>query len=136
MATEQRNGYKSRQHALTLTFREPMSFSRGMIILASYIRRYNFVDYVFYPEWTEQGNLHFHGTIWEKNIKQYGDFKFTWSFMYGFTKEKPIRPPYGIVGWHLYCRKDQHEVRYKKFMRVHKYNSKHLVKQMVKLRLA
>ena len=131
MATEQRRGYKSRQHALTLTFRDLTGYRRGMVTLATCIRNYDFVDYVFYPEFTHNGNIHFHGMIWEKNRRNYNGFLSTWNYFYGFTKESRLTDQ---VKWHLYCRKEQHEFFPSKIKRIHRYNSLYISERMIQLR--
>lgn len=113
-----RRGKKCHVKAITLTFRHDMSHRLGFKLLSIVLCNQTFVDYVFYPEYGDHGNFHYHGTIWYTNKLHYYSFMNYWKRLYGFTKESNLN---NLVQWHLYCIKQQSMFRFK---RISYYNHK------------
>jgi len=104
----QHGGYKCNVRNVTLTTRDPWPMAMGMQRLQNILKDQpsSFVDYVFYPEYSESGMLHFHGTIYYKNTVHYHSFLNEWKRYFGFVDSKETKKE--SLSWHFYCRKDQH----------------------------
>lgn len=113
-----------RHSFITLTFREPRGKKESIKLLAERLSRYNkhFIDFCFYPEYTKQGHIHFHGIVKYLDINRNGYFSFlgNWKKYIGFTYDS-CKGHSNIVEWHIYCRKEQSHWNY---FRIHKYNYK------------
>jgi len=123
---------------ITLTYKNDIGFKKGLRSLARLIVRYpTFRDYVFYPEYTVQGRLHFHGVIYYTNKLHYGTFITNWKHFYGFSSVTVIRKKIGdrenLLGWHFYCRKEQHHIC-GKIKRLHKYNTDYIINRQLVVR--
>lgn len=108
--SEIRNGQKCYVSAVTLTFKDFTSVYLGTLSLCAWIRRCQsgLIDWVFYPEYTQKGNIHFHGTVYYKNKSAFLSWMYVWSYHYGFHLYKPIDK---LITWHIYCIKDQSELK-------------------------
>lgn len=97
-------GSKLRPHAITLTYKNICTLKEGKAILMNHMKIHAKVYCVFYPEYTETGRLHWHGTVWESNKQRYNQFLSYWKYT-GFFKESKLSM---LLAWHLYCTKDQY----------------------------
>lgn len=91
-------------HALTLTYKNFISYKDSKHQLLSILSGYPRFRYAFYGEFTKEGNVHWHGTLYESNKLKYNKFIVTWNKLYGYTKESKIG---NLIGWHIYCLKQQ-----------------------------
>lgn len=115
-----RAGYNCFKQAVTLTFKRPTSYKQGMYTMAWFMSKQKTIrDFVFYPEYGENANFHFHGTVWYSNKVHFYSAINKWKRMIGFVKIKRISNP---IGWHIYCIKDQYIIRHF-YKRVTKYNN-------------
>lgn len=93
-------------HALTLTYKDIVSYKEAKQQLKGTLERFKrSLQCVFYAEYTEQGNIHWHGVVYEKSKPVYNKFLVHWRHFYGFTYESRLT---NMVAWHCYCIKDQH----------------------------
>lgn len=124
MATQKKFSRKGKQcyaFAITLTFRNPIRQSTGFRILYNrLIKQRSFMDYIFYPEYGQQGNFHFHGTIYYTNKIHFYSWVNLWRSNYGFVKLVELKD---VVKWHLYCIKDRYH-----------WNNKHISKYKINLK--
>lgn len=92
-------------HALTLTYKDIVTFKEAKRQLKGTIERFKrSLICVFYAEYTEQGNIHWHGIIHERSKPVYNKFLFHWRHFYGFTYESKLTDR---IAWHYYCIKGQ-----------------------------
>lgn len=121
-----RAGYNCYQQAVTLTFRKPTTYRNGMYNIAYFMSKQSTIrDYVFYPEYGEQGNFHLHGTMWFTNKVHFFSMMNVWKRYVGFIKLKQIT---NNIGWHVYCLKDQHLIPHR-YKRCDKLNTQDILRR-------
>lgn len=118
-----------RTHALTLTFREMVTYKEAVYSLISHLEWHNKLRCVFYPEYSDNGRVHFHGFVYETNKQRYHSFLIRWRLL-GFVKESKLT---NALAWQMYCTKDQHlykcknkPVRYDTFRALNYYKKKYI----------
>lgn len=121
------NGYMCYSAALTLTFRNAMPLDEAVYILTKVLtqggpHKDTFKDYCFYPEYHDQGGIHFHGVVYYSNQMHYHSFLTYWRRYQGFLKNDKL---VNALGWHLYCRKHNGEF---KGLRIKHHNSSKMLK--------
>lgn len=125
----QHGGYSCYSAALTLTFTDPKPLDEAIYLLGLVLTRggphvETFKGYCFYPEYHQNGGIHFHGVIYYTNKMHYNSFITYWRRRLGrqIRNDKLVNP----LGWHFYCRKDNGEI---KGLRVMKHNVKKLLRK-------
>lgn len=120
---------KVRSHALTLTFKELVTYKEAVYALISHLEWHNKVRCVFYPEYSPQGRIHFHGFVYETNKQHYNSFLIRWRIL-GYTKESKLT---NALAWQIYCTKDQHlyktknrPIRYDTFRAINFYKKRYI----------
>lgn len=126
----QRQGKNTYVAAITLTFRNPTEFYMGVYNICKWILlvKKPYQDFILYPEYTKEGHLHFHGTIWYTNKLHFYTMLTQWRIHKGYIKVKHPASTKDILAWTIYCMKDQ--ALHKRY-RIHKYNIKQRFKQSV-----
>lgn len=124
-----RQGRACYRSNITLTFKDPIAYDEGMYRLCAAFRRTpTLIDYVIYPEYGENGNLHFHGTVWYSNKLHFCSMINNWRYFYGFAKLQAQYKTSNQVKWHLYCRKDQWQFKDQRYPRINFKNVKRAIK--------
>lgn len=110
-----KNGYSCFAADVTLTFRRlkqkgqpqyDMPFRKGMIALIKWLASQDYEDYIFYPEYGSNHKLHFHGTVYYRNVLRFHAGLNDWIKTHGFVDSKGIKSDMELLRWHWYTRKD------------------------------
>lgn len=120
-------GYSTYSAALTLTFKTTLPLDEAVYNITKCLtyggpHTETFRDYCFYPEYHDEGGIHFHGVVYYSNKMHYNAFLTYWRRHLGFLKSKPLKDP---LGWHFYCRKDNASF---KCLRIKKHNASKMLK--------
>ncbi len=73
--------------------------------------------YVIYSEFDNESRLHYHLSVWIHDITKYHKTKYLLAGKLGYIKTKLLKTSFDLLRWHLYCIKDQPEMK-KSFPRV------------------
>lgn len=99
---------------MTITFNVPTTFTTGLWRMANNIKLLpTITDFCLYPEYGEASNFHLHGIIYFTNKLHFHSWINMLRHNIGFIKlSKDTGNLPSLLGWHLYCRKDQHLSKY------------------------
>lgn len=103
---QERKGKQCFKHNITFTTKDPWTRGLGYNHMRSFMSKQpkSIIDYVLYPEYTDNSMIHFHGCIWYSNKVHFHSMLNHWRRYFGFVK---ITDDRSILSWHFYCRKDQ-----------------------------
>lgn len=117
-----RKGRKCNIRNITFTTKDPWPRELGYNHMRQFMAKQpaTIIDFVLCPEYSPEGMLHFHGTIWYTNQVHFCSMVAHWRRYFGFI-QIAVTKGNSSLPWHFYCLKDQWQWNHR---RINSYNVK------------